>query len=99
MTELEVNHPSVNQTQSRPACLISSLPQEAHYEVQCSPLTRKVCAAVPSFVTRQEEKEEVCETQYETVCTTIIATKYVKVWCHPAMSVLVDTDEAQIKAA
>ena len=46
--------------------------------MQCSPLTRKVCSAVPSFVTRLEE-EDVCETEYETVCTTIIATKYVKV--------------------
>jgi len=45
--------------------------------VQCSPTTRKVCSVVPSYVTRQEE-EDVCETQYERVCTTIIATKYVK---------------------
>merc|ERR1712038_1421130 len=58
-------------------CQHCSLTQEAGYEVQCSPLTRKVCSAVPSYVARQDE-EDVCETEYETVCTTIIATKYVK---------------------
>ena len=75
MTELEVNHPTVNQSVA--PSLIISLPQEAGQEVQCEPVTRQLCSALPSLVTSQAE--QVCEVSLERVCTTILATKYVKV--------------------
>ena len=44
--------------------------------MQCQPVTRQLCSALPTFLNTQDK---VCDTSYETVCTTIIATKYVKV--------------------
>merc|ERR1711936_79643 len=50
--------------------------KEAGQEVQCEPVTRQLCSALPSLVTSQAE--QVCEVSLEGVCTTILATKYVK---------------------
>lgn len=56
-------------------CQLCQLHQEAGQEVECEPVTRQLCSALPTFLTSQDK---VCDTVLETVCTTIIATKYVK---------------------
>ena len=46
------------------------------YEKECVPVRRKVCGPVLSYA---PVYQDTCDTEYETICTTILATKYVKV--------------------
>ena len=47
------------------------------YEKECLPVKKKVCSPISSYLPFYHD--DVCDTEYETICTTIVATKYVKV--------------------
>jgi len=46
------------------------------HEKECLPVKKKVCSPIPSYLPFYHD--DVCDTEYETICTTILATKYVK---------------------
>ena len=58
---------------SPPLTHASVLYQEPVHERECVPVKRRLCArGVQTY-------NDVCDVSYETICTTIIATKYVEV--------------------